>query len=186
MKSSEINQLIKSVSFNPSYQLQYEAPVVKVEVNPSLIAAITGEVNRHKASAKTQYGNDIPQELKGLFEGNAVVVALHSMAHQIQLAVPLVVLSSTRDVNCTVERDGSGAVVAYFFDTTDGGNGASEEIGKQLPLFAAKAMSLALTCECSDGCPKCLIQLGCPQQNQGLHKKVGLFLLEAIATNSST
>jgi DEAD/DEAH box helicase domain-containing protein len=148
------------------------------------LGAITGEVNRQKASARTQYGDDIPQELKGLFEGNAVVVALHSMAHQIQLAVPLVVLSSTHDVNCTVKQDDSG-IVAYFFDTTDGGNGASEEIGKQLPLFAAKAMSLALNCECSDGCPKCLIQIGCPQQNQGLHKKVGLFLLEAIATNSS-
>ncbi len=161
LKSSEINKLIEQIAFNPPYQIQYEAPVVKVEVNPALIAAITGEVNRQKASAISQYGNDIPQELKGLFGGNAVVVALHSMAHQIQLAVPLVVLSSTRDVNCTVEQDDSG-IVAYFFDTTDGGNGVSEEIGKQLPLFAAKAMSLALTCECSDGCPECLIQLGCP------------------------
>jgi DEAD/DEAH box helicase domain-containing protein len=185
LKLLEMKTLIKSVSFNPPYQIQYQAPVVKVEVNPPLIAAITGEVDRHKASARTQYGNDIPQELKGLFWGNAVVVALHSMAHQIQLAVPLVVLSSTRDVNCAVERDDSG-IAAYFFDTTDGGNGASEEIGKQLPLFAEAAMSLALSCECSDGCPKCLIQIGCPQQNQGLHKKVGLFLLEAIATNSST
>ncbi|MEG3959023.1 DEAD/DEAH box helicase [Microcoleus sp. herbarium2] len=185
LKSIEINKLLKSISFNPSYQIQYEAPIVKVEVNPGLIAAITGEVNRQKSNALSQYGNDIPQELKGLFEGNAVVVALHSMAHQIQLAVPLVVLSSTRDVNCTVEQDNSG-IVAYFFDTTDGGNGASEEIGKHLPLFAAKARSLALTCECSDGCPKCLIQLGCPQQNQALHKKVGLFLLEAIAADSST
>jgi DEAD/DEAH box helicase domain-containing protein len=185
LKSLEINELIKSVSFNPSYQIQYQAPVVKVEINPALIAAITAEVNRQRASATSQYGDDIPQELKGLFKNPPVAVALHSMAHQIQLAVPLVVLSSTRDVNCTVEQEGSG-IVAYFFDTTDGGNGASEEIGKQLPLFAAKAMSLALNCECSDGCPKCLIQIGCTQQNQGLHKKVGLFLLEAIATNSST
>lgn len=184
LKSNEINTLIKSVPFNPPYQIQYQAPVVKVEVNSPLIAAITGEVDRHKASAKNQYGEDIPQELKGLFKTPPVAVALHSIAHQIQLAVPLVVLSSTRDVNCTVEQDDSG-IVAYFFDTTDGGNGASEEIGKQLPLFAAKAMSLASNCECSDGCPKCLIQIGCPQQNQGLHKKVGLFLLEAIATNSS-
>jgi len=185
LKSIEMNTLIKSVPFNPPYQIQYQAPVVKVEVNSPLIEAITGEVNRHKASAISQYGDDIPQELKGLFWGNAVMVALHSMAHQIQLAVPLVVLSSTRDVNCIVERDDSG-IVAYFFDTTDGGNGASEEIGKQLPLFAAKAMSLALNCECSDGCPKCLTQLGCPQKNEGLHKKVGLFLLEAIAANSPT
>ena len=90
------------------------------------------------------------------------MVALHSIAHQIQLAIPVVVLSSTRDVNCTIEQDNSG-MVAYFFDTTDGGNGASEEIWKHLPLFVAKAMSLALICECSDGCYKCLTQLGCPQ-----------------------
>ncbi|WP_445250750.1 DUF1998 domain-containing protein [Microcoleus sp. OTE_8_concoct_300] len=90
------------------------------------------------------------------------MVALHSMAHQIQLAIPLVVLSSTGDVNCTIEQDNSG-IVAYFFDTTDRGNGASEESGRHLPLFAVKAMSLALICECSDGCPKCLTQLGCPQ-----------------------
>jgi DEAD/DEAH box helicase domain-containing protein len=186
LKSSEINKLIEQIAFNPPYQIQYEAPVVKVEVNPALIAAITGEVNRQKASAISQYGNDIPQELKGLFGGNAVVVALHSMAHQIQLAVPLVVLSSTHDVSCTVEQDDSG-IVAYFFDATDGGNGVYEEIGgKHLPLFAAKAMFLALTCQCSDGCPKCLIQLGCPQQNQRLHKKVGFFLLESIVSNSST
>lgn len=185
LKSREMNKLIDAVGFDPPYQIQYQAPVVKVEVNPPLIVAITDEVNRHKASARSQYGNKIPQELEGLFESDPVAVALHSMAHQIQLAVPLVVLSSTRDINCKVERDDSGIVV-YFFDTTDGGNGASEEIGKQLPLFAAKAMSLALTCECSDGCPKCLFQISCPQQNKGLHKKVGLFLLEAIAAYSST
>jgi len=184
LKSIEINKLVEAIPFNPPYQIRYQAPVVKVEVNPGLIAAITDEVNRQKASARTQYGNEIPQELKGLFERHPIAVALHSMAHQIQLAVPLVVLSSTRDVNC-VEQDDSG-IIAYFFDTTDGGNGASEEIGKNLPLFAAKAMSLALTCECSDGCPKCLFQISCPQQNEGLHKKVGLFLLEAIAADSST
>jgi DEAD/DEAH box helicase domain-containing protein len=185
LKSLEMNKLIDAVGFDPPYQIQYQAPVVKIEVNSGLIAAITDEVNRQKASARTQYGNKIPQELEGLFKSPPVAVALHSMAHQIQLAVPLVVLSSTRDINCKVEQGDSGIVV-YFFDTTDGGNGASEEIGKQLPLFAAKAKSLALTCDCSDGCPKCLFQIGCPQQNEGLHKKVGLFLLEAIAADSST
>lgn len=185
LKSSEINKLIQIEKFDPPYQTQYQAPVVKVEVNPGIVAAVAGEVNRQKASAISQYGNDVPQELKGLFESDPVAIALHSMAHQIQLAVPIVVLSSTRDVNCTVERDDSG-IVAYFFDTADGGNGASEEIGKHLPLFAGAAKSLAETCECFDGCPKCLFQIGCPQQNEGLHKKVGLFLLEAIAANSLT
>lgn len=181
---SEITKVAEEVGFNPPYQIQYQAPVVKVEVNPSVIKAITDEVNCQKASVRSQYGDNIPQELVGLFEKHPVAVALHSMAHQIQVAIPLVVLSSTHDVNCLVERENSG-IVAYFYDTTDGGNGASEEIGKNLPLFATKAKSLASTCDCSYGCPKCLIQLGCPQQNEGLYKIVGLFLLEAIAASNS-
>lgn len=181
---SEITKVAEEVGFNPPYQIQYQAPVVKVEVNSGVSTAITDEVNRQKASVRTRYGDNIPRELVGLFEKPPVAVALHSMAHQIQLAIPLVVLSSTHDVNCVVEREDSG-IVAYFYDTTDGGNGASEEIVKHLPLFATKAKSLASTCDCSYGCPKCLIQLGCPEQNEGLHKTVGLFLLEAIAASYS-
>jgi DEAD/DEAH box helicase domain-containing protein len=180
----ENTNVAEEVAFNLPYQIHYQAPIVKIEVNSSVIKAITDEVNHQKVSVSSQYGDNIPHELVGLFEKPPVAVALHSMAHQIQLAIPLVVLSSTHDVNCLIDREDSN-IVAYFYDTTDGGNGASEEIGKHLPLFATKAKSLASTCDCSYGCSKCLIQLGCPQQDERLHKTVGLFLPEAIAASYS-
>lgn len=93
--------------------------------------------------------------------------------------MPLVVLSSSHDVDCVIEKENSHTI-GFFFDTCDGGNGAAEAIFQQMPLLAAKAKSLAQACSCDYGCPRCLIQLGCPQQNTGLYKKVGLSLLDVI------
>ncbi|WP_347276498.1 DUF1998 domain-containing protein [Chroococcidiopsis sp [FACHB-1243]] len=102
---------------------------------------------------------------------------------EIVKAVPLVVLSSSLDVDTVVDRS-ADKTVGYFFDTSSGGNGAAEAIFHQLPKFAAKARSLALECDCEFGCPRCLTQHGCPQQNLGLHKDAGLFLLDAIGRGS--
>jgi ATP-dependent helicase YprA (DUF1998 family) len=123
-----------------------------------------------------------PQELlSGEVESAADFVALHSMQHQIVKAVPLVVLSSSLDVDSVVSAV-MGRAIGYFFDTCEGGNGASEAIFHQLPKFAAKASALAKGCNCESGCPRCLTQHSCPQQNTGLHKDAGIFLLDAMAT----
>lgn len=183
IRLAEITKVKQEVEFDPFYQTQYQAPVVKVEVNKGVVEAVSAEVNLLKSRIKEKYGNNIPDPLKSLWASAPEYIALHSIAHQIQFAVPLVVLSSSHDVNCVVDKE-SERFVGYFFDTCDGGNGAAEEIGKQLPKFAQAAKSLALACECDRGCPRCLIQHGCPQQNAGLHKAVGLSLLEAISEAS--
>jgi DEAD/DEAH box helicase domain-containing protein len=61
------------------------------------------------------------------------------MEHQVIKAVPLVVLSSSLDVDCIVDNL-AGRTVGYFFDTVEGGNGASEAIFHQLPKFASKGI----------------------------------------------
>ena len=110
------------------------------------------------------------------------LTALHSIQHQIVKAVPLVVLSSSLDVDgMVIEKEGK--TTGYFYDTSEGGNGAAEAIFNQLPRFAAKAYALAVECDCQGGCPRCLHSPGCPQNNLGLHKDVGLFLLDAISQN---
>lgn len=181
---AEITKVKQQVVFDVCYQTQYQAPVVKIEVNKGIIDGVSAEVNCLKTRIKEEYGHNIPTLLKTLWASAPEFLALHSMGHQIQFAVPLVVLSSSHDVNCIVENK-SERCVGYFFDTCDGGNGAADEIAKQLPKFAAKAKSLALACDCQEGCPRCLIQHGCPQQNTGLHKAIGLSLLEAIAQYSN-
>ena len=96
----------------------------------------------------------------------------------------MVVLSSSLDVDGIV-MEKEGRTLGYFYDTSEGGNGAAEAIFHQLPRFAAKAYALAVECDCEGGCPRCLHSPGCPQNNSGLHKDVGLFLLDAISQNNS-
>lgn len=177
---SEITTLTQSVAFEQPYKTQYQAPCVKVEINPPLLSALQAQVGKIKAGMEAKYGDDIPDCLNQLRICAADFVGLHSMEHQIVKAVPLVVLSSSLDVDTVVDKS-ADKTVGYFFDTSSGGNGAAEAIFHQLPKFAAKAQALAHSCDCEFGCPRCLTQHGCPQQNWGLHKDAGLFLLDAIS-----
>lgn len=79
--------------------------------------------------------------------------------------------------------DKGGKLWVTFFDSCDGGNGASEAIFYQLLKFAKKAAALAKNCDCEYGCPRCLTQHNCLQQNRGLYKDLGWWLLlDAIST----
>ncbi len=183
--SAEVTKLQSEVAFEEPYITKYQAPCVLVEVNEGLQKAIATEVNRYKKQIWQHYAEyrDIPEQFKALWTSTADFTALHSIQHQIVKAVPLVVLSSSLDVDGIVMEKG-GRTLGYFYDTSEGGNGAAEAIFKELPRFAAKAYALAVECDCEGGCPRCLHSPGCPQNNLGLHKDVGLFLLDAISQNN--
>jgi len=102
-----------------------------------------------------------------------------SLFHQIIKAVPLVILSSSLDIDAVVETS-KGCTVGYFYDICDDKIGSAEAIFHQLSQFPSKAKALVIACSCESGCPRCLTQHGCPQQNTGLHKDAGLFLLNSI------
>ncbi|NES08258.1 MAG: DUF1998 domain-containing protein, partial [Okeania sp. SIO2F4] len=178
-KGVEKITVVDESSFDPPYQTQYQAPVVKVEINYAFSQVIQENIKQIKEKIKEKYKGIIPDDFKDLLTCSPDFIALHSMGHQIISAIPLVVLSSSQDVECFVQRQG-GETVGYFFDTCDGGNGASEAIFNQLLKFAQKAIALAKNCDCEYGCPRCLTQHRCPQQNRGLYKDLGLLLLEAI------
>ena len=184
--SAEVTNLQSEVAFEQPYITKYQAPCVKVELNEGLQTAIATEVNRCKKELIEYYGeyHEIPEQLKALWTSAPDFTALHSMQHQIVKAVPLVVLSSSLDVDAIV-MEKQGKTTGYFYDTTEGGNGAAEAIFHQLSRFAAKAYALAIECDCQGGCPRCLHSPGCPQKNLGLHKDVGLFVLDAISQNES-
>ncbi len=180
LHSAEITKVVKEVQFEEPLQTQYQAPCVKVELNPPLVTAIQARLNEIKESIRATHGNDIPEQFKDLWDCPPEFIALHSMLHQVIKAVPLVILSSSLDVDAVVETT-EGRTVGYFYDTCDDGTGSAEAIFHQLSQFASKAKALAQACGCESGCPRCLTQHGCPQQNAGLHKDAGLFLLDALS-----
>jgi DEAD/DEAH box helicase domain-containing protein len=125
-----------------------------------------------------------PDDQKELWQGSPTTIALHSLGHQMIFAVPLAFLSSHHDVNFITQKEGN-RIVGYFFDTCPGGNGATETIFAHFSQLTTKAHSLATACDCEYGCPRCLMQHSCPQQNQALNKLVGLFLLDAVSKATS-
>ena len=174
LRYAEITTLKEEVIFKTPYQSKYQAPVVKVEINPLLKEGIIKEANRLRLEIKAQYKDDIPDDLKTLWTTPPDFLALHSAAHQLIFALPLIVLSSSKDINSLVV-DENKRIVNYFFDTSDGGNGAVESLFQQMSTLASKARLLVEACDCKNGCPRCLTQHGCPQKNEGLNKALGLF-----------
>lgn len=176
---ADITQLQREITFAQPYITKYQAPCVLLEINQVINSYLQTQVNEIKKQITENCGNEIPEQFKALWTTSADFTALHSIQHQIIKAVPLVVLSSSLDVDAIVNQK-EERTFAYFFDTCDGGNGATEAIFSDLPKFAAKAYSLASDCNCDSGCPRCLHYTGCPQHNNALHKDLGLFLLNAI------
>lgn len=178
--AAEVTKLQSEVAFEEPYVTQYQAPCVLVEINEPLQKALQIQVNKYKQEIMTSNGGEVPEQYQTLWTSSADFRALHSIQHQIVKAVPLVVLSSSLDVDGIVTQKGS-RTIGYFFNTCEGGNGAAEAIFSDLPNFAAKAYALADECDCEAGCPRCLHSTGCPQHNEALHKDLGLFLLDAIS-----
>ena len=138
LRLAEITQVKQEVIFEQPYQTKYQAPCVKVEINKALKEAISALVSRLKDTILAKPENSLSSSLSELWSASTEFIALHTMAHQIQQALPLVVLSSSHDVDCIVEQEDS-KTFGYFFDTCDGGNGAAEAIFQQIPVLAARA-----------------------------------------------
>lgn len=177
---AEITELKEKNNFKEPYLINYQAPVVKIEINPQILKKINQQVEILKTQISSKYQEQIPEILQELWNHSSAWLGLHSLIHQISFSLPLVVLSSHQDINSIVTKE-KDRFVGYFFDTCDGGNGASEAIFEKFNYLVEKAKSLTESCDCHWGCPRCLIQSGCPQHNSGLNKDLGLFLLKAIA-----
>ena len=185
---AEITEVEEENLFDVAYTNQYQAPVLRIEMNLELSEPLQEYANKLKQQIEKQFGTEIPSELTPLFQTEPADLALHSICHQIGIAVPLLVLSDRQDLNsyCETEKNRVNTLktIAYFFDTTDGGNGTCEELFDRFEAFAVRAAQLVEACNCQYGCPRCLTDARCPQDNQALNKALGLFLLQAISDES--
>ncbi|MEH2069716.1 MAG: DUF1998 domain-containing protein [Nostoc sp.] len=141
--AAEVTKLQKEVAFSEPYVTKYQAPCVLVEINEPLQKALQVQVNKYKQEIMTSTGGEVPEKYQTLWTSSAEVTAIHSIQHQIVKAVPLVVLSSSLDVDGIVTLKES-RTIGYFFDTCSGGNGAAKAIFCDLPNFTAKAYALVL------------------------------------------
>ena len=184
-KSTRKALLIKTLSeesFEQPYRTQFSAPIVKVAID-STAQDYLQTFAREARTSLSRSGQPIPPGYQQLWEYPSSLIAIHSFGHQILRSLQLFARVDPREVNFSVVKEAGDRnhYAGYFYDTSDGGNGASEAVFKHMAELASTAAAIARGCDCDAGCAKCLIQHGCPDGNTALLKQLGLVLLDAFA-----
>jgi DEAD/DEAH box helicase domain-containing protein len=156
--------------------------MVKVKINSSAQEYIQ-QFAKEIRSSLTRSQEPIPSSYQQLWEYSSIFIAIHSLGHQIMRALQLVATVDRKQVNFTVVKElGDGNnYTGYFYDTSDGGNGAAEAVFKHLLKLTEVGREMARDCSCNTGCAKNLIQHGCSDGNTALLKQMGLVLLDTVA-----
>ncbi|KYC34696.1 hypothetical protein WA1_49080 [Scytonema hofmannii PCC 7110] len=179
LEFTDIERLIGEKTFGVPLKNTYETQVVRMEFqNKAEIRKISKQLQQEYEKAKEV----LPETL---LKFDSSVVGMHSIAHQLIAALPLVLLSSKRDLEFVLEDiHERNTVVGYFYETVEG-SGACETLVSQFEQIAQIAVQLVKSCKCKDGCAECLYIHGCPDRNEALSKNLGIRLLETIQSTKS-
>ena len=110
--------------------------------------------------------------------------SLHAVEHAIAAAIPVVVKCSSSDFHHVSSFSGSlfyGMPGIIFYENHQGGGcGIAEAIVENWPKLLARAYEMIHSCHCQSGCPACIQLFHCERQNEMLHKKGGILLIEGL------
>jgi DEAD/DEAH box helicase domain-containing protein len=176
-REAELVQVIKTVLFDQPYVVQFQSPMLSLTLNGAALAQIEGFARDTKVALQDDQSSI--RQYQALWDYPSHLVAIHSLGHQLMKALPLTVLHAWHDTNFICSGQGRNPSGTWF-DTSDGGNGGTESILRYWDKLVPAALELARSCDCATGCPKCLSDFRCPDQNAGLLKQMGLFVLEAL------
>ena len=95
-------------------------------------------------------------------------------------------MGASSDLNFLIDSDRPKLFTGYFYDTNEGGNGASETVWRFIEQLANKGATLATQCNCTNGCPRCLHHTNCPDLNQGLLKQLGIAASILITSDNAS
>ncbi|MBD2428088.1 DEAD/DEAH box helicase [Phormidium sp. FACHB-1136] len=169
--------VLDTQSLDPKkYTSHFDSPILSATFD----TVARGYLEDYARSLKMQFQDHPQREHYGaLWEHPSDLIAIHSLGHQLMLALPLVVLHSQQDLEFLCRDASLGSSSGAWFDVSDGGNGATESILRYWKQLVPKAITLIEGCDCVAGCPKCLSQWHCPDHNNALLKQMGLFVLKA-------
>jgi len=178
-REAEITKTLDTVNFAQPYATAFESPLLNLAFNSAALEVVEAFVQELKQQVQT---GDRRQAYQPLWDYPSHWVAVHSVGHLLIKALPLVVLHAQQDLDFLCEAIAPHQTQGLWYDTSDGGNGATEAILRYWDELVPGAIALADACGCEAGCPRCLSSWSCPDQNKGLVKQVGVFVLGAMTT----
>jgi len=123
---------------------------------------------------------DLPMEL--LLEQEDFIASLHGLEHALMAVAPLFCGCDRNDIaSAWLSMDPvTLAPALYIYDAIPGGLGLTERLLGCLPDWTLEAHRLLATCDCDNGCPRCLYSSRCESRNEVLSKNGALALLDQL------
>ena len=168
----------------------------RLPVGPAVIGYGELEITRFVRSYREQHFSGVEQTLQvqqswppmqfvtdGLFlllqpppsAGQDWEETVHALEHLLLSAGPAVVACDPYDLEAASTRQ-----AIFLYDSFGGGLRLGEPIYDHFQQVLDLAHELAATCECSSGCPRCVMLSRRPDGNQGLNKSGAIRLLESL------
>jgi DEAD/DEAH box helicase domain-containing protein len=107
---------------------------------------------------------------------------IHAIEHAMIGIFPLMVLSDRNDlggISTTFHSQLNHASV-FIYDSTPGGAGLTNQAFQKIENLLLQTLEIIKSCECENGCPRCVHSPKCGSGNRPIDKRSAIFLLEAI------
>jgi DEAD/DEAH box helicase domain-containing protein len=108
---------------------------------------------------------------------------LHAAEHAMIHLLPLFAMCDKRDVGGTstaAHPDVGGGAVIFIYDGYPGGIGIAEKAFEVFEQLASATFEMVRDCDCEDGCPSCVYDRQCGNDNQFMDKQAALLLLDRL------
>jgi len=105
-----------------------------------------------------------------IFEG-----AVHALEHLLIGVTPLLAMCDRWDIGGVARFD-----ELFIYEAFDGGIGITERLYRHYEVLMTKGKEVLESCDCTEGCPRCIISPKCGSGNEPLSKNGARILLEQI------
>lgn len=181
LREMEVDEIIETITYPNPLTVKYETAAIEVMINSNAIIYFQQKVSETKQliQASIKHGIDVmTREVSEVFTSEATQLVVHTIAHQLILALPLVKHeSNSKDIEFVLNSN-STSIVGYFFDTTPDGTGGCDTLLEYWNNVVEKAILIVENCNCEHGCHKCSTIHRCPDENEKIFKHLGVKILD--------
>ena len=108
--------------------------------------------------------------------------AIHAVEHALVAVAPIIAGCDRGDLGSAwyaMFHDTMKPAV-FIFDRTPGGVGLCEKLFDSLTGWIRAALQILVSCDCTEGCPACLLSARCEAYNETLNKPRAVELLKMM------
>ncbi len=108
---------------------------------------------------------------------------LHAAEHTMIHLLPMFAMCDKRDVggmSTAAHPDVGGGAVIFIYDGYPGGIGIAEKAFEVFEQLASAAFEMVRDCACEEGCPSCVYDRQCGNDNQFMDKQAALLILDRL------